>query len=324
MAANCAGSRSGGGFNSSVRAVFAPGALIAVCLAVALPVGAHDVPDGVVYRGIQVVVWSDWIEVRYQLGLSDNMIQQELRRLTSPAAPLPDEPGEALRTYGELMVPVLPQKMSLTLDAQPRSLSPRRTTIVRQPHCQIELTYRADFSSAEAPAHLLLVDDNFAAVPGYHFAAIKGRGSVEILDSNVVPVLSRLSRIPDTAGEAGLLLEPMRRVEALIGSTGSPDGSPEPQPIRPEARPPAAARLADNATANPPAEATAPATPPSAGGDSAVEADDAIRREDAGPRWLWLLAGGGMILGALLWTCRLARSTRQRSSPNARDEQSVS
>jgi hypothetical protein len=47
---------------------------------------------------------------------------------------------------------------------------------------------------------------------------IKGRGLVEILDTNALSVLSRLSREPETEEQAEILSTPIRRIEAVIAA----------------------------------------------------------------------------------------------------------
>ncbi len=179
---------------------------------------AHPVPDGVIFRGIQVVVWSDRIEIRYQVGLNDQMVQQELRAALPPDAPIPSDGGQALRAYRDVLFPKLPEKLTVMIDAQPQTLKLRRADIVRQLHIQIELVYRIDFAATSTPAHFLLIDDNFAGVPGYHLAAIKSRGLVEIPETDAIAVLSRLSREPETEEDVRILSTPVRRVEAMIAA----------------------------------------------------------------------------------------------------------
>jgi hypothetical protein len=193
------------------------------------PVHAHPIPDGVIYRGIQVIVWSQRIEVRYQLGLSDNMIQQQLRAALPSHSEIPDEPGTAIRKYGDVMFPKLPEKLSVTINHQPQELTRRRADIIRQHHIQIELVYRIDFAAPSEPAYFLLIDDNFQGIPGYHLAAIRSRGLVDIPEATAVPVLSRLSRDPQTEEDLRILSTPVRRIEAMIAAipdVPSPEDAP--------------------------------------------------------------------------------------------------
>jgi hypothetical protein len=205
-------------FNILISGLFSV-ALAGLCwILAAQPVHAHPIPDGVIYRGIQVIVWSQRIEVRYQLGLSDNMIQQQLRSALPQNNDVPDEPGTAIRKYRDVMFPKLPEKLSVTINHQPQELTRRRADIIRQHHIQIELVYRIDFAAPPEPAYFLLIDDNFQGIPGYHLAAIRSRGLVDIPEATAVPVLSRLSRDPQTEEDLRILSTPVRRIEAMIAA----------------------------------------------------------------------------------------------------------
>jgi hypothetical protein len=263
-------------------------ALVAIFwLSAPLPTSAHPIPDGVVFRGIQVVVWSQRIEIRYQLGLSDSMIQEQLRGLLAAGTEIPEEPGQALRAYGDVMFPRLPQKMSVTIDHQSQELKLRRADIIRQHHIQIELVYRIDFTVPEKPVYFLLIDDNFQGIPGYHLAGIRSRGLVEIPDSNAVPVLSRLSRDPQTEEDLRILSTPVRRIEAMIATIVER----QPAVVSPEtivAQTPAPVLSEPVVEPGRPSSASSPLTGP--------------RR-----RWIWPVAGCLLMLVAVVWMVFLAR-----------------
>jgi len=178
----------------------------------------HPVPDDAIYRGIQVVVRPDRIEIRYQLGLNDLMVQRELAGLLRPGERCPTDPAEALRRYRELMFPALPEKMTVTIDGNNRDLQPQRADIVRQHHTQLEFIYEIPCKAPATPAKFVLVDDNYQGVPGYHLAALKSRGMVDVLEGNAGQLLSRMPRTPSLADEAVVPQDPMRRVEAFFCS----------------------------------------------------------------------------------------------------------
>jgi hypothetical protein len=275
-----------------------------LCLLGPGSVFAHPVPDGVVFRGIQVVVWSQRIEIRYQVGLSDNMVQQELRALLPTGAEIPEEPGQALRVYRDVMFPRLPGKILVTIDRQPQVLEMRRTEIVRQHHIQIELVYRIDYTVPLKPVYFLLVDDNFQGIPGYHLAAIKGRGLVDVPEANAVSVLSRLSREPETEEDLRILSTPVRRVEAMIAAIAADD--------------PPGTLVETTSAASPPVAAVPPAAPvphPTDQEDPAIDNG----REETGPATssdrenadfhglIWPAAGCLLILAALVWLAFVVR-----------------
>ncbi len=296
---------------------------IAFCVFFVQPAFAHPIPEGVVFRGIQVVVWSQRIEVRYQLGLSDNMIRQELQSLLGADAPIPEDSGKALRVYRDEMFPRLPEKLSVTVDHRPQELRLRRADVIRQHHIQIELVYRIDFEVPVEPVYFLLVDDNFRGMPGYHLAAIRSRGLVDIPEANAVPVLSRLSRDPETEEDLRILSTPVRRIEAMmaaiepepsassageaLASATNLPGSPSDQPISPESQfgsiPPADDRAPPQPTSVPTqrsAQAAPSAPSPSVG--KVMHATPADHQP-----WIWPTVGGLFMLAALLWMVVIAR-----------------
>jgi hypothetical protein len=177
----------------------------------------------VIFRGIQIVVWKDRIEIRYQLGLSDNMTHEELVRLGADRETIPVDAGDALRLYRDLINPELPGGILVVIDDRPRVLTPRRSNIVRQRHTQLELVYRIEYVVSERPVRFVLTDENFKNVPGYHLAAIKARGAAAVLESNTFEVLSRLARDPQTEEDVAILNRPIRRVEAVISALPSSD-----------------------------------------------------------------------------------------------------
>jgi hypothetical protein len=275
-----------GEYSFSARAVFLT-LVVVFWLSASLPASAHPIPDGVIFRGVQVVVWSQRIEIRYQLGLSDNMIRDQLQGLLAAGTEIPDEPGQALRVYGDVMFPRLPEKISVTIDHQPQELTLRRADIIRQHHIQIELVYRIEFTVPAEPVYFLLIDDNFQGIPGYHLAGIRSRGLVEIPESNAVPVLSRLSRDPQTEEDVRILSTPVRRIEAMIAAIVQQ----QPVEASTEATTPQATTPALSEPIVDPG-GTPSTTPPLTG----------PRR-----RWIWSAAGCLLMLVAVVWMVFLAR-----------------
>lgn len=297
--------------------------MVGVCLFFVPPAFAHPIPEGVVFRGIQVVVWSQRIEVRYQLGLSDKMIRQELQSLLGADAPIPEDSGKALRVYRDAMFPRLPEKLAVTIDHQPQELRFRRADVIRQHHIQIELVYRIDFEVPAEPVYFLLVDDNFRGIPGYHLAAIRSRGLVDIPEANAVPVLSRLSRDPETEEDLRILSTPVRRIEAMMAAiepepsassagealasaTNSP-GSSSDQPLSPESQ----SSWAPPPTRTPPEPVPAlqrgspePATPPA--DPSSTDEVSRVTSADHRP-WIWPTVGCLFMLAAVIWIVVIAR-----------------
>lgn len=258
---------------------------------------AHNTPDGVILRAVQVVVRSDVIEIRYQLGLHDNMIQRQLRALAGPAADVPADPAEAVARYRDAMVPLLPKKMRVTLDARPVTLAVYRADIVRQPHRQLEIAYRVPFTPTLTPVKFVLWDDNFQGVPGYHFAAMRARGDTQVLPIGDDKPLDRLPSVPEPGQASAVPLEPMRGVAAyvcLAGAAAPKKASSAPAPVADgkggmEPAPPAVAAVKTPSTAE---VTTAPA------------ASSSQRKV------FWSLGCGavaGLIAAAWWWTSRRPR-----------------
>jgi hypothetical protein len=271
-------------------------------LSTARPVSAHPIPDGVVFRGIQVVVWSQRIEIRYQLGLSDNMIQEELRASLASGTEIPEEPGRALRVYRDVMFPRLPEKISVTIDHQPQKLTLRRADVIRQHHIQIELVYRIDFTVPEKPAYFLLIDDNFQGIPGYHLAGIRGRGLVDVPESNAVPVLSRLSREPETEEELRILSTPVRRIEAMIAAIVENEAPEAPETPSEATDSAAVPFLIDRSAAESVGSSLdLPPAPPEG------SRSDPLTLTAHGRRWIWPVAGCLLMLVAVVWMVFIVR-----------------
>ena len=200
--------------------------------AVAVQVPGHNTPDGVILRAVQVVVRSNVIEIRYQLGLHDNMIQRELRALAQPGSDIPADPGEAIARYRDEIAPLLPQKMRVTLEKKPVTMTVSRADIVRQPHRQLEIVYHIPFTPSMTPVKFVLWDDNFQGVPGYHFASMCARGNAEILPVGGEKPLDRLPSVPEPGQVSSVSLLPMRGLAAYVCLTGaSPPTTDEPSAV---------------------------------------------------------------------------------------------
>jgi len=275
--------------------------------AIATLAPGHTVPDGVVFRAVQVVVRSSAIEVRYQLGLSDNMIQGELRALSPPGTEIPTDAAETIARYRDILAPLLPKRIRVTIDGDPVAMRVHRADIVRQPHRQLELVYHIPFTPGTVPAKFVLWDDNFQGVPGYHFAAMRARGDAAVLPIGDDKPLERLPSVPEPGEAVSVLLEPMRGLAAYVCIAGA---GPPPT-IAPA---PALAVKQDTA-----ADIIVPGTPaPGGASRSATEAVDApaalqtetpVTDRTLG-RVVWLLSWGVaavLIAAAWWWTSYRAR-----------------
>ena len=275
--------------------------------AIATLAPGHTVPDGVIFRAVQVVVRSTAIEVRYQLGLSDNMIRGELRALSPPGAEIPTDAAETIARYRDIIAPLLPKRIRVTIDGDPVAMRVRRADIVRQPHRQLELVYHIPFTPRSAPAKFVFWDDNFQGVPGYHFAAMRARGDAAVLPIGGDKPLERLPSVPEPGEAVSAPLEPMRGLAAYVCIAGiSPPPTNAPAPAMAAKQDTATEILVPGTSA--PGSASRPATeaaevPPALQAEAPV-ADGTLRRV------VWLLSwgvAGVLIAAAWWWTSRKTR-----------------
>jgi hypothetical protein len=194
----------------------------------------HSTPDGVVFRAVQVVVRSNAIQVRYQLGLHDNMVQRELQTLSPPGAVIPADAAEAIARYRDAIARLLPQQMRVTIDGIPVAMRLDRADIVRQPHCSLEVVYQIPFIPHNEPVKFILWDDNFQQVPGYHFAAMRARGNTAVLPIGGEQPLARLPSVPEPGEALSVPLEPMRGLAAYVCLAGAePSAASDALPLPP-------------------------------------------------------------------------------------------
>jgi hypothetical protein len=190
---------------------------------------SHPVPDGLVFRGIQVVVHSEKLEIRYQVGLSDSMIRRELAGAVEGGAGVSEMGGvEALARYRDMMFPLLPRRLKVAIEGRAVEVGLQRADIVRQPHAQLEFVYEVAVPLTDEPQRFDLLDENYSGVPGYHLAAMRGRGTVQVVPAGTEELYSRLPRIPEVEDETAPPLRSVRKISAYIRTTGpelAPSGS---------------------------------------------------------------------------------------------------
>jgi hypothetical protein len=266
-------------------------------LGILISLFGDPVPDGLIHRGIQVVARPNGIDVRYQLGLSDSMVRDELQRMTTEGAQVPAGAAEALMQYRDVVNKKLPERMTARIDGNAVELKPLRADLIRQHHMQIECAYRIEFTVGDQPSRLELRDDNFPDMPGDHRIAMKARGQVRILQSNQGQLLTR-DGPPSALGNAWTAPpKALRRLEAVFcrgtGDTQKTDAADSACPID-VSKPPLPGTGAGVEEANAPG--TPPATAPGedsrsvAGGDSSTAAADVSPGHDLATFAMLLIA----------------------------------
>jgi hypothetical protein len=269
----------------------------------------HPVPEGVIFRSLEMVVRSDVIEIRYQLGLNDAMIRSELRRLEGPTADLPEDAVEALARYRDRVYREVPRGLTATLNQRPVALRPVRADIVRQQHSQIELVFQIPLESDTRSTRFELTDENFSGVPGYHLAALRTRGPWQIAQDGPRQLPQRIPNLPEAGMPGWIPPAPLRRVDAVLSRSAadSTDSNVEP-PIAESAvvtpdQPTGASELTDDAPAR---DAT----------DSSTETDPADLERM--PSWAWSAGFATLaVLIACLWIWNARQGTTARPDSQA-------
>lgn len=151
----------------------------------------HPVPDGVIHRGVQVVVHDDKIEIRYQIGLNDKMVQTELERLE--AEEVPSDSSAALSDYRDSIRRQLPKNLEIRIGNEAVEVDFVRADIVRQHHASVECVYEIPIAPTTKPQKLEISDQNFPKVDGMHLIALRGRGKIEVLQTNAALSLLRIA-----------------------------------------------------------------------------------------------------------------------------------
>jgi hypothetical protein len=258
--------------------------------------------------------------VRYQVGLSDDMVRRELRRLGTDPADLADGAAEALGRYRDLVRPLIIQGLDVRMDGKPAELIASRADIIRQQHAQLEFVYQIPYAPAGEPAHFVLVDENYSAVPGFHLAAIRGRGDVQILPAGPDRLFHRLPDIPSTEDPAANPIPSIRKIDAYIHCSASPSAStgragPEPAAVREttaletEVLPASVAAQEHDAVASNVGEATTAADSQTSGIGGARRSAPVSGTRRGQVIWTSLFAALAVVI-ALLWI----RSTRKEMS----------
>jgi hypothetical protein len=278
----------------------------------------HPVPDGLVFRGIQVVVHSEKLEIRYQVGLSDSMIRRELAGSVEGGAGVSEMGGvEALARYRDMMFPLLPQRLKVAIEGRAVEVGLQRADIVRQPHAQLEFVYEVAVHLTNEPQRFDLLDENYSGVPGYHLAAMRGRGAVQVVPAGTEELNSRLPRIPEVEDETAPPLRSVRKISAYVRTT-EPESAPSGSGARGSTSDPtSAARDRDTArtsTGGEQGERSSVGESPDISKMSPPQADTGVPRGSLlGPslgRILWCVGFGGLaVLIAWAWL----RSSRQGS-----------
>ncbi|MCO6456075.1 MAG: hypothetical protein J5I93_12315, partial [Pirellulaceae bacterium] len=192
---------------------------LGLAIALQLLAPAHVLPDGVVERGVQVTAYDDQLEIRYLVGLNDATLALKLAELLPDQTP-PIDPQQALDLYRQRILSELASGLTVLLDDQPQTIQPVETRRGTLHHVQLECVYHVPLPPGGQLMRLELLDRNFAADPGNHRMAAKGRGDVQLDDCSVPPILARVPLLAFDQLPAATAAE-SRRVEATIRRPGA-------------------------------------------------------------------------------------------------------
>ncbi|QGJ70399.1 Hypothetical protein PBC10988_20950 [Planctomycetales bacterium 10988] len=192
-------------------------ASLLLCLSlVALPqsVSAHGLPDGLVERGVQVIMRPEGMELSYRIGLNDPTLAGELERLQlgedldlatiAEDKATPETMQQAWKAYQERLEEIIPGQLTVTIQGEPIQLKWVRTSAGRDHHARLKIYYQADwknelagqvYEGKEFTIPFTLKDDSFRDAPGYHRIAFKGIGDIMVTESNTKPIVLRTPRI---------------------------------------------------------------------------------------------------------------------------------
>ena len=191
----------------------------------------HVLPDGVVERAVQVTVYPDRLEIRYQVGFNPKTLARHLQQL-APDSPVPDDPDEALARYRELILPRLAQRLNVRVDGQRREVLLIEARRIFRHHAQLECVLHVPIEAPYASTRLQLEDENFPDAPGSHRMAVKGRAGVEVTESNAPPILARAERIeaaklgPEQLASRRVIKARFQRVDSAGADKGQQGSAP--------------------------------------------------------------------------------------------------
>jgi len=211
--------------------------LVASCVLVAsLAVSALAAP--IVDRGVQVTVFPDRVDVRYEFALTP----ESARAMTTPGELGADAVGAdavgadtfsgesedgreddryaLMEAFRESAESEIAGRLRLSVDGQPLKLQSTGATLFPKHFVQLALGYEASFPPDIVAGKLSVSDGCFRGVAGEHQIAIRGKGGAQIGASTVPLILVRAGRHPafDASAQA---TEATRRAEATFSLTGS-------------------------------------------------------------------------------------------------------
>lgn len=148
-------------------------------------------PFEVIDRSVQIEILPKWIDVEYQLGFSDETLEEEIAKL-APELERSDDISKTLELYRDAVFPALADQMELRLDDQPVELVPIESELNQGHHTRLTCRYRYLHEASAEDTKLKFFDRNFLGHPGAHRIALKGRIGVTLSGSSTEIDLKRI------------------------------------------------------------------------------------------------------------------------------------
>ncbi len=163
---------------------------ISVCLPL---VQAHELPEGVVERDVQIIIFPERIEVQYTIEMNEKTMRAEFGKLR-PDLTSEREPRKAWDQYRLAVNAELPKRIVLAInDFQPELKTTSSQTLEKH-GIQLMWVMSAEMGAKSDSQSITLHDKNFNDKPGYHRLALKGRRGVKIEQSTAPVIVSQVPR----------------------------------------------------------------------------------------------------------------------------------
>lgn len=148
----------------------------------------HELPDEQIERRVQVIVEPDGIQVQYTLAMNKATLGDELRKHEL-------EPAQTLRAmwkqYERIILPLLSERMLLSVDGENSSLKPIRAEYLGWSHRHLVCYLRREVRLTNQSKTILLTDGNFPNAPGNYRIAMKGYSGAKMENPTIPALVSR-------------------------------------------------------------------------------------------------------------------------------------
>lgn len=160
----------------------------------ASPAAAHEWPDGVVDRSIQLDIWPDHVEMLIGVGMSHWTVSQLLEDRVSSPAEIAETPQARIEQLREILLVEFANDLQLEIAGQAIELTPVSSELSSKHHVLFFLTIRGEYEMSTEPREVELVDAMFTNWKNQMRLAIRPR-QTEMFEANVEPLIVRAERL---------------------------------------------------------------------------------------------------------------------------------